>query len=580
MKNTARRLLALLFALAMLLALASCGPKTPGEDPTPDPEPPEAETNMTIAGKSVANHKILFPEGENDAALKVRSAISKAFGITLPSTSADPGNGKVVWLKVDPQQSPASCRIYVEGRMLILSVHTKAFLNDVIDLFKNTLEGEKMDFPSDFSISQNYEVVSYQNASGGKKLVGDADQNPISYKVGDTAAFTIAAVSDDKLLSVPYFHVETWNEATGTKTDEYLDGANGCFTYSVPAFNKAGFFYFKVNACDENREKISSFNSQAEDGYHFVGSVGFGVTEIEPAAQMPADFDTFWATVVSEIRSQGTAGRKLVKLSGAKSGYVAYYWQTPTGGKNAYGEDNIAAGYLTYPATASEDNKIGLKICFRGYDGSIPIESPSYQENTAVLVVSSHSFDQEKAKTDTVYYNKQKSLITGNYVKTDYFREMIKRDLFGAAFLIERFGEDGNEYWDGVTFEVSGGSMGAMQSTAVAALTKQVTGVDVSLLNISIPWMCDVNATAVGRRPRSWPSNIAEFGHFDEVNFAHLITCKVTIYAALGDKTCPASGIAALYNQLHCEKSITFEQNTSHGGGVGGGKYQLSQSAG
>ena len=121
--------------------------------------------------------------------------------------------------------------------------------------------------------------------------------------------------------------------------------------------------------------------------------------------------------------------------------------------------------------------------------------------------------------------------------------------------------------------------MGAMQSTAVAALTKQVAGVDVSLLNISIPWMCDVKSAEIGRRLRSWPGNIAEFGLFDEANFAHLITCKVNIYAALGDKTCPASSVTAFYNQLNCEKTITFEQNTSHSSGVGGGKYQLSQSA-
>lgn len=570
------RLVLALLTLAILLSVVSCTPNGPA-DPDPEPqEEQEAETKLTIAGKSIANHKILFPEGKNDLALKIRAAISSAYDFTLPTTTTDPENGKVIWLKEDPQQSPASCRVYVDGRALILAVHDQAFFGDVINLFKSTLEGEIMDYPSNFSISKNFEAVPYQSVKGEKKLTGDADKNPLSYAVGEDATFTVAAISGDKLLSIPYFHVETWSEATGKKTDEYLEGSKGYFEYSVQNFDREGYFYFKVNAADESKNKISGFTDTAEEKDYFVGGIAFGFDNIKPAAQTPDSFDSYWDVVVNEVKAQSTSGMKLTKLSTTQTGYLTYYWQTPTGGKNANKEDNIAAGYLTIPTGASAENKIGLKICFRGYDGTIPIESPSYQKNTAVLVVSSHSFDQEKAKSDPIYYEKQKMRITNNYVKVDYFREMIKRDLFGARFLIEYFGEAGNNYWDGENFEVSGGSMGAMQSTAVAALTKKVTGVDVSLLNISIPWMCDVKSAAIGRRPRSWPSNIVDFEYFDEANFAHLVTCKVKIYAALGDRTCPASSVTAFYNQLQCEKTITFEQNTSHAGGVGGGKYQLS----
>ena len=585
-----------LLLVSLLLSAVACNPKTPNDDPE-GKEVPETMTNLTIGGKSIANHVIVYSGEDNSPALTIRSAVSNFANVTPAIKSEMPENGKAIWLKVDSQQSPASCRVYVEGeRTLVLAVHMAEFIDDVVALFKEQLTGETLDFPQGYSVSRNYEAVPYQSATKVKKLVGDADKSPISYAVGENAAFTIAAVAGNQLLSIPYFHVETWNEATGTKTDRYMDGANGYIvayiggsatqehnsveeqeTYFVQDFNEAGYFYFKVNACDENKNKIASFSAPAEESYQFVGAIGFGIEELEPAAETPADFDAYWDIVVNEVKSKNFADQPLTKISG-KAGYLTYYWQTPTGGKNAYKEDNVAAGYLTVPVTASESNKIGLKICFRGYDGSIPIESPSWQENTAVLVVSSHSFDQEKAKADSNYYTKQKILIGENYVKIDYFREMIKRDLFGARFLIEYFGDRGNNYWDGVTFEVSGGSMGAMQSTAVAALTKQVTGVDVGLLNIGIPWMCDVNATAIGRRPRSWPSDIANFGYFDEANFAHLITCNVKIYAALGDKTCPASGVTVFYNQLHCEKSITFEQNTSHGGGVGGGKYTLSAS--
>ncbi len=123
--------------------------------------------------------------------------------------------------------------------------------------------------------------------------------------------------------------------------------------------------------------------------------------------------------------------------------------------------------------------------------------------------------------------------------------------------------------------------MGAMQSTAVAALTKEVTeGTDVSLLDIGIPFLCDTKGETVGRKTRSWPSKLQELAYVDPANFAPKLTCSVQIFAGLGDRVCPASGIMALYNSIsNAEKSLTFEQNYWHGSGNGGGKYQLSQAA-
>lgn len=576
-KRNILRLLLAVFTLAILLSAVSCGPKTP-VDPGPGKDE-EPETKVTIGGKSIANHVIVYPEGQSALAESVQSAFAARAGVALPTKTTAPEDGKMIRLCIDTGMPQRSYGFYVQSRTLTISAPKKELLSGAVELFKtklNELEGEKVDLSNSFSanvIKTDGEAVSYQTATSAK-LIGESDKNPLSYAVGEKATFTFAAVSGEKLLSVPYFHVETWSEATGKKTDEYVDGSKGYFEYSVLNFNREGYFYFKVNACDQSKNKISIFTATAEENEQFVGGIAFGFADITPAAQTPDSFDSYWNTVVDEIKAQSVS-LKLTPVSSSKTGYLAYYWQTPTGGKNKI-EDNIAAGYLTFPADASAENKIGLKICFRGYDGTIPLESPSYQENTAVLVVASHSINQEKAKSDTGYYAKQKMRITNNYVKVDYFREMIKRDLFGARFLIEYFGENGNNYWDGETFEVSGGSMGAMQSTAVAALTKNVTGVDVSLLNISIPWMCDVKSASIGRRPRTWPSNIVDFENFDEANFAHLMTCKVKIYAALGDRTCPASSVTAFYNQLQCEKTITFEQNTSHAGGVGGGKYQLS----
>ena len=128
---------------------------------------------------------------------------------------------------------------------------------------------------------------------------------------------------------------------------------------------------------------------------------------------------------------------------------------------------------------------------------------------------------------------------------------------------------------------VAGNSMGAMQSTAVAALTKEVTGTDVSLLDIGIPFLCDTKGGTVGRKPRTWPNKLQELGYIDPANFAAKLTCNVKILAGLGDSICPSSGVMALYNGIaSTEKTLTFKQNYWHGNGGGGGEYQLSQTAG
>lgn len=581
MKHTFKALfcfiLACLLVLGTLLSVVSCKSKKSAVPVEEDEQEPA--TVITIAGKSIANHVVVYPHGEENNARYLRRAISNFDEeLTLPITETDPQNGKVIRLRVDPQQSPAACRIYVEDRALTIAVHTATFMRKAIDVFKSVLEGDNMDFPSGYSLNEPYTPVSYQAVSGSKKLIGDADKNPLSYNVGDGAKITVAAVSDGRLLSVPLFHVEVWNEATKRGEDLYVDGSKGYVEYSVENFSKAGFLHVKVNACNADKSKLSGFADSADGGNHFVGSVGFGVAEIMPAGNA-FGFDGFWSLVTEEVRGLNFDNVKLMQLENTRPGFVTYYWEAPTGGVKGDGEPNVAAGYLTVPENASATNKIGLHMTFQAYNGSIPIPDPSYRDNKATLIVCAHGFDLERAKEDGAYYQSQKDLIDGHIITQDYFRGMIKRDLMGARFLLEHFGPAGENVWDGTTFEVAGNSMGAMQSTAVAALTKDVTGTDVSLLDVGIPWLCDTRGESAGRKARSWPDNIADLVFFDPARFAPKLTCTVRIYAALGDQICPPSSVMAFYNSISgVDKRITCEQNTSHSYGVGGAEYQLSQS--
>ena len=60
----------------------------------------------------------------------------------------------------------------------------------------------------------------------------------------------------------------------------------------------------------------------------------------------------------------------------------------------------------------------------------------------------------------------------------------------------------------------------------------------------------------------------AALRYFDPVNFAKRVNPRSRVEitrAGLGDYVCPPSGIAILYNNLKCKKSIRWVQGSTHG---------------
>ena len=79
-----------------------------------------------------------------------------------------------------------------------------------------------------------------------------------------------------------------------------------------------------------------------------------------------------------------------------------------------------------------------------------------------------------------------------------------------------------------------------------------------------------ITAELVGRLRGPWPKiqYVKPLSYFDPVNFAKRVpaTCRVEIpRAGLGDYTCQPSGLAVLWNNLKCPKSIIWVQGSEHG---------------
>lgn len=134
-----------------------------------------------------------------------------------------------------------------------------------------------------------------------------------------------------------------------------------------------------------------------------------------------------------------------------------------------------------------------------------------------------------------------------------YFKNVIARDLMAARF-IKTLPE-----WNKKELISEGGSQGAFLATSVVAHDK-----DVTKLNISIPWFCNLGGYKKGRM-RGWSPDYTEgLCYFDTANQMTRVECPVTVDARLGDYICPPSSVMAMYNNIKTKKKITFYQNETH----------------
>ena len=568
-----KKLILLCLALCLLVCLFGCGKKDVTDEDNTDTGEDTVET-YNICGNEFEEYKILKADGSTTATPVVRSAIEAQVGVRLAIVDAVPANGKVIRFETDVHMTSGTCRIYTEGQALVIAASDPDLYKAAAEQFRALLEEGKKAFPAGYDASRDLERIAISDvpASATMKIVGDVDRDAISYAIGDRAWLNLAVVANGKIVDVPYFRVQTYNEATGSSNTSYITSKNGVLQTKSDKVNRAGFYYWNVYACDAGRQKLPDM-VENDMGYHFQGAAGFAIEGITGVTTCPTDFDTFWFGIADEIRSMEME-RVTFRSVSAKSGYNAYYVELRCG-TDANGNPGVVSAYLTVPQWASATRQVKLRIGFQGHGRDAA--SPSYYEDTATLEVCAHSIDSERFKSSEDYRNEVYASIDTRFGfelatrENMYFYQMLKRDLLGLRFLVEYCGsgQGGLNIWNGQDLIASGGSMGGFQAMVMGALSRRVTGHDLSLLNLTKPWLCDTNAGSTNRRASAYcPEYRPALGYYDTLNFAHLITCETTIYAGLGDSTCTASAMQALYTTLACKKSITFEQNVSHNFGA------------
>lgn len=410
-----------------------------------------------------------------------------------------------------------------------------------------------------------------------KTLVGKTDKNPISYQVGETMTFTIRLDADGKTASCRKFKY-TLNADDGRTAEEaYVDGKTGVFTLTTK-LNVPGFVHLQVTVCDKDGKKLDGVGQ-------FDGGAAAGISEIRKKKAEPSDFDAFWQSQLEKLNGTEPELLEAKEVKSPNGLFNVYAVKIRFCADNTWGD--YVSGYLSIPKDA-KPGSLSLYVRFSGYGYAEP--GKECASGMATLWISPHSMELGKPSWyyTQLEYGKLKDYgFKSEYNatrETVYFREMILRDIQGVRFLKRYFSADGPDerfrgLWsDKKALTLTGGSQGAFQSAAVAALEPGITRII-----ISIPWFCDVGGCGTDGRQKStfMPEYTEALEYYDNVNFAKRITCDVRIDSAgLGDYVVSPAGVAAFYNNLvSCKnKAITFRQNYTHGTDLGNSRaYTLKQ---
>lgn len=310
----------------------------------------------------------------------------------------------------------------------------------------------------------------------------------------------------------------------------------------------------------EGKRALNAFE-RMDKRVFFDGSAGVDVSTLQSVPE-PADFDAFWARRRARLAKVPLEAERKELKDYAKDANVFAVSIKCAGPRPS-------TGYLSIP---KKPGKYPISVGFHGYGHSYPnkghVVAPIVSGSRICFNFSPHGYELGR---EPEYYDEFfRSICSGG--RTFGFDDKQNADpetcyFSGYTYRIMRLLEwlKTLPEWDGKNLEVSGGSMGGMQSIWAAGLDK-----DVSLAKPSIPWNCDIGGRDTLKRVIDgwYIHETPALRYYDPVNLAKRISknCRVEITrAGLGDYCCPPSGVAILYNNIPCAKKINWVQGSTHG---------------
>ena len=501
------------------------------------------KTDYTVEGTPLLQFSLITEQGVSHAVeTQLTDALRESFDLSLSkAVSRDDASASLI-LTLNERLS-GQYRITVDDKAVQLVAGSHVGLQEAVRVFLSLL-AEKTALTAADSVTGTVELPlsSYTDAAviGQLFVEGLTHKDALSYAVGEEILFRFR-LSDSgdttRQYACPLF---TYIAKTddGRMLSGQFCGESGEITLRF-TMDRPGYVQVFVKACDENGQALSSVVG-------FNGAACAGFDDIKTVKEEPDDFWAFWQEQLSALDGVTPTLLSKTEMKGKHGEFYCYDIRIQT-------NDTPVSAWLTYPKDAAPGS-LKIKMLFQGYGQNDPVLE--FNHGYITVSVNSHSVDNGR---DDAYYGQTVpqnfGFSTADYTDPSkaYFRNMILRDV--QAF---RFAKSLPE-WDGKTAVIAGMSMGAFQSTAVAALEPGCTH-----LNLHITWLCDIGGRTAGRIAGWLPEYTDGLRYYDTAYFATGVTAITTVTAGLADPVSVPCGVTACYNAIRGEKTITFLQKATH----------------
>lgn len=397
----------------------------------------------------------------------------------------------------------------------------------------------------------NVQFLQSQPAEKLIKISIAPDHADWTYKTGENVKFQVTITRNSEPFQNVFVRYEVGPEMlTPVKRDSAVL-KEGKLVLDGGSMKTAGFIRCKVTALADGNK------------YEGIATAGFSPETIQPAAEVPADFGTFWDKAKAEA-AKIPMDVKLTLLPDRCTEKVNVYHaniQNFREGSRLFGILCVPKKEGRYPAL--------LKVPGAGvrpYYGDVAMS----EKGIIVLEIGIHGISV--IQDPSVYTDLGRGALDGywNYNLDDRDRYYYKRVYLGCVRAID-FIFSLPEF-DGQTLAVSGGSQGGALSIITAGLDSRV-----KYLSSFYPALCDLTGYLIGRAG-GWPhlfndankafnvkkDKIETSKYYDVVNFARQVKVPGFYSWGYNDVTCPPTSMYAAYNMITAPKDLYLVQETGH----------------
>ncbi len=495
-------------------------------------------TVVNINSAPVTSFKINALEGVDTI------AVSQALISKTGLDTSDDDNYTDVYFELDYSLDTNTVRFAEQANSILISASSKIALTKIDEVILEGF-GEYATINLDHGsyVDFTYPIVSLNEISDYSDcyLECETNKSPLEYAVGEEMVYTLSLKYDGEIISAPNFSYKIDFDDTKESITENVSGEKGTFVIQT-SLDTPGFVKIYANV-------TSDLGIEYRDISPFEGGAAANIRGIAQAVKEPDDFDEFWQAELENLYETEPVMSIKNDLSESYPGYTVLDIRIDCPG-------GPVSAYLSIPNNAKEGS-LPILVGYLGYGVFSP--KPTVRNDRIVLSVNAHSLDNGresgyyKEVSSTVLYSYGFNTYENSNRDTVYFKNMILRDVQAIRYLKTL------KEWDGESISLNGGSQGAYQALAVAALDP-----DVTYVYAAYPWLCDIGSFAANRIGGWHPDYTDALTYYDAINFAKRIKCQTRIVAGLGDYVSPPSSVAALVNSMSAPVSLEFIQGMTH----------------